>query len=86
MAQRSDTGMLTTEPELGTVKWFNEAKGYGWIERDGAGADLFVHFTAIEGSGFKTLKEGDRVEVEVEEGSPGKGPRAGRVRVIERAA
>ena len=54
----------------GTVKWFNEAKGYGFIRRDD-GPDLFVHYTNIEGSGFRTLKEDDKVEFEVSEGPKG---------------
>lgn len=63
----------------GRVKWFNESKGYGFIERDG-GSDLFVHFSAIEGSGFKSLSEGDRVTF-VEEKGP-KGPQATQVKKI----
>jgi len=51
----------------GTVKWFNEAKGYGFIKRED-GPDLFVHYTNIAGSGFRTLKEDDRVEFEISEG------------------
>lgn len=58
----------------GTVKWFNDAKGYGFIKRDDKGKDLFVHFTAIEGEGHRSLKEGDEVEFEVSEGN--KGPQA----------
>jgi CspA family cold shock protein len=54
----------------GTVKWFNEAKGYGFIKRDD-GPDLFVHYTNIVGSGFRTLKEEDKVEFEVSEGPKG---------------
>jgi CspA family cold shock protein len=54
----------------GTVKWFNEAKGYGFIRRDD-GPDLFVHYTNIVGSGFRTLKEDDKVEFEVSEGPKG---------------
>jgi CspA family cold shock protein len=54
----------------GTVKWFNEAKGYGFIKRDD-GPDLFVHYTNILGSGFRTLKEEDKVEFEVNEGPKG---------------
>jgi CspA family cold shock protein len=54
----------------GTVKWFNEAKGYGFIKRDD-GPDLFVHYTNITGSGFRTLKEEDKVEFEVNEGPKG---------------
>ena len=57
----------------GTVKWFNEKKGYGFIQQDG-GKELFVHFSAIQGEGFKTLKEGQKVRFEAEE-SP-KGPKA----------
>ncbi len=61
----------------GRVKWFNESKGYGFIET-GEGRDVFVHFSAIEGSGFKTLKEGEKVAFDEEQGA--KGPQAsGRV-------
>jgi CspA family cold shock protein len=54
----------------GKVKWFNESKGFGFIEQDG-GKDIFVHYTAIQGSGFKTLTEGDVVEFDVVESSKG---------------
>jgi CspA family cold shock protein len=54
----------------GKVKWFNEAKGYGFIEQED-GEDVFVHFSAISGEGFKTLKEGDPVEFEVTQGPKG---------------
>ena len=54
----------------GRIKWFNDAKGYGFIEQDG-GDDVFVHYTAIEGEGFKSLAEGDAVEFEVTEGPKG---------------
>ena len=54
----------------GTVKWFNEAKGFGFISQDG-GEDVFVHFSTIEGDGFKTLAEGERVEFEVTRGPKG---------------
>jgi cold shock protein len=54
----------------GTVKWFNEAKGFGFIRRDD-GPELFVHYTNIVGSGFRTLKEDDQVEFEVSEGPKG---------------
>jgi CspA family cold shock protein len=57
----------------GKVKWFNNAKGYGFIETE-AGSDLFVHYTAIQGDGFKSLKEGQMVQFEVAEGE--KGPQA----------
>ena len=55
----------------GTVKWFNDAKGFGFIEPDGGGADVFAHFSAIAMEGFKTLKQGSRVSFEVTEGPKG---------------
>ncbi|AXQ27689.1 cold-shock protein [Solimonas sp. K1W22B-7] len=55
----------------GTVKWFNEAKGFGFITPEGGGEDLFAHFREIQGSGFKTLKEGQRVQFEVRRGPKG---------------
>ena len=58
----------------GTVKWFNDAKGFGFITPDGASKDCFVHHTAIGGTGFKSLTEGERVEFEVVPGQ--KGPAA----------
>jgi cold shock protein len=63
----------------GTVKWFNDSKGYGFITPDEGGADLFVHFTAIAGSGFKSLAEGQKVEFETVEGP--KGPQAANVEI-----
>ena len=54
----------------GTVKWFNESKGFGFISQEG-GEDVFVHFSAIQGEGFKTLAEGDEVEFEVTNGPKG---------------
>ncbi len=63
----------------GRVKWFNDQKGYGFIEVDG-GHDIFVHHSAIEGEGFKSLAEGDRVSFEEEKGS--KGPNAVNVRKL----
>jgi CspA family cold shock protein len=57
--------------ESGVVKWFNEAKGYGFIERPG-GEDVFVHYSAIQGAGFRTLAEGQAVEFDVVEGPKGK--------------
>ena len=58
----------------GTVKWFNEAKGFGFITPEGGAKDCFVHHTAIQGQGFKTLAEGEKVEFEIVEGQ--KGPAA----------
>ena len=60
----------------GTVKWFNDAKGFGFIEQDN-GPDVFVHFSSISGEGFKSLAEGDRVRFDVTEGP--KGPQAANV-------
>jgi CspA family cold shock protein len=59
-----------SERELGTVKWFNESKGYGFIKRDTSG-EVFVHYSAIQVPGFKTLQEGQRVEFSVEQGRKG---------------
>ena len=55
----------------GTVKWFNESKGFGFITPSNGGDDVFVHFSAIKGSGFKTLVEGQSVNFEVEKGPKG---------------
>ena len=60
----------------GTVKWFNESKGFGFIEQE-EGKDVFVHYSAIAGSGFKTLNEGDKVQSEIVDGP--KGPAAANV-------
>ena len=64
----------------GIVKWFNDSKGYGFITPEGADKDIFVHYSAIEGKGFKSLKENDKVEFEIADGDKGK--QATNVRVI----
>lgn len=69
------------ERELGVVKWFNGEKGYGFIARDSGEKDVFVHFSAINSEGFRTLREGQRVEFEVVQGQ--KGPQAQNVDIIE---
>lgn len=61
----------------GLVKWFNDSKGYGFIQADGTERDVFVHYSAITGDGFKTLAEGQRVDFELIEGP--KGPQAANV-------
>ena len=64
----------------GTVKWFSKDRGYGFIEKDGGG-DVFVHYSGIEGQGYRTLEKGQKVEFEVEQGI--RGPRAVRVRLTD---
>lgn len=64
----------------GTVKWFNGEKGFGFISQDGGGADVFVHYSEIDGAGFRSLEEGQRVEFQVGQGH--KGPQASGVRVV----
>ncbi len=67
---------MTTQ--TGTVKWFNEDKGFGFIAPDDGGKDLFVHFSQIQGGGFKTLTENQRVQFEATQGQ--KGPQASNIR------
>ena len=64
----------------GTVKWFNAEKGYGFIAPDGGGNDVFVHFSAIQASGYRSLEEGQKVEFEITQGQ--KGAAAADVRLI----
>ena len=64
----------------GTVKWFNDSKGFGFVTPEGGGKDLFAHFSAIQGQGFKTLQEGQRVTFDVTTGP--KGPQASNIRPV----
>ena len=66
--------------ETGTVKWFNEGKGFGFITPDAGGKDFFAHFKEIQSAGFKTLAENQRVEFEITAGQ--KGPQASNIRVV----
>ena len=70
---------MTTQ--TGTVKWFNQDKGFGFISPDGGGKDLFAHFSQITGSGFKTLTENQRVQFETTQGQ--KGPQASNIQPAE---
>jgi CspA family cold shock protein len=66
---------------IGLVKWFNDAKGYGFIQQEGSDKDVFVHYTAIQGDGFKTLAEGQKVEFDLIDGP--KGPQAANVNKVQ---
>ncbi len=77
-SSRKDNIMSTTQ--TGIVKWFNEGKGFGFIAPDNGGKDLFAHFSEIQGSGFKSLAENQRVEFEITQGQ--KGPQASRIRPL----
>ena len=69
--QKTNLGVeKVTEKETGTVKWFNDAKGFGFIARD-EGEDVFVHYSAVEGDGFRSLSENQRVEFGIEKGPKG---------------
>jgi cold shock protein len=70
----------TREMAQGTVKWFNEAKGFGFITPENGSKDLFAHFSEIQGSGFKSLSEGQRVQYVMKEGP--KGPQASQIQII----
>ncbi len=72
--------MKEEDMATGTVKWFNADKGYGFIQQDDGQADVFVHFSAIQTSGYRTLEENQRVEFEVTQGQ--KGPQAEQVRPL----
>ncbi len=72
--------MVVTSVAQGTVKWFNGEKGFGFIAPDGGSEDIFVHFTSINGSGFRNLEEAQRVEFDVEQGA--KGPQATNVTAL----
>lgn len=69
-----------SERETGTVKWFNDSKGFGFISRE-SGDDVFVHYSDIQGGGFRSLREGQRVEFSVEQGT--KGPKATNVLALD---
>lgn len=71
---------MSNQVQTGTVKWFNEAKGFGFIKPDGGGEDLFAHFSEIQGTGFRNLSENQRVQFEVK--STPKGPQAAAIRPL----
>lgn len=73
-------GKVVGMPQQGIVKWFDAEKGFGFIAVDGGGPDVFVHYSAVQGTGFKELQENQRVEFEVTQGQ--RGPQADQVRVL----
>jgi CspA family cold shock protein len=75
MAQKEHNSMTQ-----GTVKWFNAEKGFGFIAQDNGGADVFVHYSAIQNTGYRTLEDNQRVEFEIVQGA--KGPQAENVRPV----
>ncbi len=82
-ALRAAVRKMVLSMATGTVKWFNNEKGFGFIAVEGGGKDVFVHFSAITGDGYRSLNEGDEVEFESEQGA--KGPQAKNVKVLRSA-
>jgi CspA family cold shock protein len=80
LAHKEQAAEVLRKMATGVVKWFSDEKGFGFITPDDGGSDAFVHFSAIQGDGFRTLAEGAKVEFELGEGQ--KGPQAQNVRVI----
>ena len=73
---KADSQGHATMPQQGSVKFFNPDKGFGFIKPDSGGPDIFVHVTAVESAGLRTLNEGQRVSFDVEADKKGKGPKA----------